>query len=116
MAIALEVDRRQAPQLDDPAERDSFLASLVDSVRAAVVDHHGILLSAVSVLSHGGMPKTSSGKLRRRACRDAFGDGSLDEIARWVADPELASPLLTARPARILERYERSDVALGTGT
>jgi acyl-CoA synthetase (AMP-forming)/AMP-acid ligase II len=116
VAIALEVDRRRAPQLDDPAERDGFLASLIDRVRAAVVDHHGIVLSAVSVLSHGAMPKTSSGKLRRRACRDAISDGSLDEIARWVADPELASPLIAGRAARSLERYERNDVALGTGT
>ena len=116
VAIALEVDRRQAPQLDDPAERDAFLASLIDRVRAAIVDHHGIVVSAVSVLSHGAMPKTSSGKLRRRACRDGFADGSLDEVARWVADPVLASPLMTGRPARSLERYERSDVALGTGT
>jgi acyl-CoA synthetase (AMP-forming)/AMP-acid ligase II len=116
VAIALEVDRRRAPQLDDPAERDGFLASLIDRVRAAVVDHHGIVLSAVSVLSHGAMPKTSSGKLRRRACRDAISDGSLDEIARWVADPELASPLIAGRAARSLKRYERNDVALGTGT
>jgi len=116
VAIALEVDRRQTPQLDDPAERDAFLASLIDRVRAAVVDHHGILLAAVSVLSHGAMPKTSSGKLRRRACRDAFSDGSLDEIARWVADPELASPLVAGRSARSIQRYERGDVALGTGT
>jgi acyl-CoA synthetase (AMP-forming)/AMP-acid ligase II len=116
VAIALEVDRRQAPQLDDPAERDAFLASLIDRVRAAVVDHHGIVLSAVSVLSHGAMPKTSSGKLRRRACRDAFCDGSLDEIARWVTDPELASPLVAGRAARSLKRYEPNDVVLGTGT
>jgi acyl-CoA synthetase (AMP-forming)/AMP-acid ligase II len=116
VAIALEVDRRRAPQLDDPAERDGFLASLIDRVRAAVVDHHGIVLSAVSVLSHGAMPKTSSGKLRRRACRDAISDGSLDEIARWVADPELASPVIAGRAARSLKRYERNDVALGTGT
>jgi acyl-CoA synthetase (AMP-forming)/AMP-acid ligase II len=116
VAIALEVDRRQVPQLDDPAERDGFLASLIDRVRVAVVEHHGIVLSAVSVLSHGAMPKTSSGKLRRRACRDAFRDGSLDEIARWVADPGLASPLIAGRTARSLERYERNDVVLGTGT
>ena len=97
VALAVEVDRRHAPQLDDAAECDAFLAELIQRVREAVVDHHGIVLSAVSVLRHGAMPKTSSGKLRRRACRDAFCDGSLDEVARWVADPEFA-------------------VALGTGT
>lgn len=116
VAIALEVDRRQVPQLDDPAERDGFLASLIDRVRVAVVENHGIVLSAVSVLSHGAMPKTSSGKLRRRACRDAFRDGSLDEIARWVTDPELASPPVAGRAARSLKRCERNDVVLGTGT
>jgi acyl-CoA synthetase (AMP-forming)/AMP-acid ligase II len=116
VVIALEVDRRQVPQLDDPAERDGFLASLIDRVRVAVVEHHGIVLSAVSVLSHGAMPKTSSGKLRRRACRDAFRDGSLDEIARWVTDPELASPPVAGRAARSLKRCERNDVVLGTGT
>jgi acyl-CoA synthetase (AMP-forming)/AMP-acid ligase II len=116
VAIALEVDRRKVPQLDDPTERDGFLASLIDRVRVAVVEHHGIVLSAVSVLSHGAMPKTSSGKLRRRACRDAFRDGSLDEIARWVTDPELASPPVAGRAARSLKRFERNDVVLGTGT
>jgi acyl-CoA synthetase (AMP-forming)/AMP-acid ligase II len=95
VVLALEVDRRRAPELDDPVARDAFLAALVERLRAAVVDHHGIVLSGVSVLRHGAMPKTSSGKLRRRACRDAFSDGSLDELARWVADPELAGALST---------------------
>ena len=116
VVLALEVDRRQAPQLDDPTESAAFLASLVDRVRAGIVDHHGIQLAAVSVLSHGAVPKTSSGKLRRRACRDAFCNGALDEIARWVADPDLASPLLTGRSAASLKLYETRDVALGTGT
>ena len=117
VVLAIEVDRRHAPQLDDPAERDACLAAIIDRVRAAVVDHHGILLSAVSVLAHGAMPKTSSGKVRRRACRDAFSDGSLDELARWVAEPELASALLSGRSgAMSLKLYARGDVALGTGT
>ena len=116
VVLAMEVDRRQAPQLDDPVERDAFLAMLVDHVRAAIADHHGILLSAVSVLSHGAMPKTSSGKLRRRACRDAFTAGSLDEVARWVANGGLATPLLVGRSAASVKLYARSDVALETGT
>ena len=116
VVLALEVDRRQAPQLEDPAERDACLAAIIERVHTAVVEHHGILLSAVSVLSHGAMPKTSSGKLRRRACRDAFRDGSLDEIARWVAEPETARALLARRAPSSLRLYARDDVALGTGT
>jgi len=116
VAIVFEIDRRQAPQLDDPAERDACLAAIIDLVRTAVVEHHGIVLAAVSVLGHGGTPKTSSGKLRRRACRDGFRDGSLEELARWVADPHLASALVSARSAARIRLYGKSDVAVGTGT
>jgi len=75
VAIALEIDDRKLP--DEPAERDAFLHDVIGRVKRAVVEQHGIVLSAVSVLPIGGLPKTSSGKLRRRACRAAFLDGSL---------------------------------------
>ena len=81
VALAMEVDPRQLP--DHPEEREAHLGEMIGRVRQAVVEQHGILLSAVSVLSIGAMPKTSSGKLRRRACRAAFIDGSLSELARW---------------------------------
>ena len=74
------------------------------------------MLSAVSLLSLGAMPKTSSGKLRRRACRDAFLDGSLDEIARWVADPELASPLGCGPCGEEPQAVRAERRRLGTGT
>jgi acyl-CoA synthetase (AMP-forming)/AMP-acid ligase II len=75
IAVALEVDDRKLP--NEPAERDALLHEVIGRVRQAVVEHHGIVLSAVSVLPIGALPKTSSGKLRRRACRAAFLDGSL---------------------------------------
>jgi acyl-CoA synthetase (AMP-forming)/AMP-acid ligase II len=75
VAVALEIDDRKLP--DQPAERDALLRELIGRVKQAVVEQHGIVLSAVSVLPIGGLPKTSSGKLRRRACRAAFLDGSL---------------------------------------
>jgi acyl-CoA synthetase (AMP-forming)/AMP-acid ligase II len=117
VAIALEMDPRLSPELDDDA-RDAHLAEIIRRVRTAIVDHHGIVVSAVSLLPVGAMPKTSSGKLRRRACRAAFDDGSLDEIARWVADPELAAVLLATRPDRRLRVFASptDGAALQTGT
>jgi hypothetical protein len=61
------------------------------------------------------MPKTSSGKLRRRACRSAFGDGSLDEVARWTAIPA-ADRISSIRPTPSLPRFKRAPVELVTGT
>ena len=75
VAVALEIDDRRLP--DEPAERDAFLHEVIGRVKQAVVEQHGIVLSAISVLPIGALPKTSSGKLRRRACRAAFLDGSL---------------------------------------
>jgi acyl-CoA synthetase (AMP-forming)/AMP-acid ligase II len=60
---------------------DGYQTALVDDVvraiRRAVVQAHGIEVHAIRLLGPGGMLKTSSGKLRRRACRDAFLTGAL---------------------------------------
>ena len=116
VALAMEVDPRCAPQPDDPAERDACLRTIIDLVRAAIVDHHGIVLSAVSVLPVGAMPKTSSGKLRRRACGAAFADGTLDELARWIPRPERSEGSAAGRAEAELSRFAREHVALRTGT
>jgi thioesterase domain-containing protein/acyl carrier protein len=39
---------------------------------------------AVVLLKRGSIPKTSSGKIQRQACRQAFLEGSLDSIATWT--------------------------------
>ena len=75
VVIAMELDPRRLP--DNDAHRDACLDEVIVRVREAIAEHHGIVLSAVSLLSVGDVPKTSSGKLRRRACRAAFLDGSL---------------------------------------
>ena len=51
--------------------------SLRRDVRRAVADTVGVTPSEVVVLEPGTVEKTTSGKLRRAAMRDAFVDGSL---------------------------------------
>ncbi|HEX4148826.1 MAG TPA: beta-ketoacyl synthase N-terminal-like domain-containing protein, partial [Pirellulales bacterium] len=41
--------------------------------------------AAIVLLKPGSIPKTSSGKIQRFACRDGYLAGELSEIARWVA-------------------------------
>jgi acyl-CoA synthetase (AMP-forming)/AMP-acid ligase II len=50
-------------------------AEIIRSVRAAVSTEHGLPLHDVAVVGPNAVPKTSSGKLRRGACRDAYLDG-----------------------------------------
>ena len=82
VGLAIELDPRQLP--GDQEDRERAFGGIVDAVRAAVATEHGVNLSLVAIVGVGGVPKTSSGKLRRRACRDALMDGSLGEVARWT--------------------------------
>jgi acyl-CoA synthetase (AMP-forming)/AMP-acid ligase II len=52
-------------------------AALVRAVRAAVSDGHGITVGEIAFVRPGSVPKTSSGKLRRAACRIRYLAGEL---------------------------------------
>ena len=50
---------------------------IADDVRAAVAVRHGVTVRDVLLVSAGTIPRTSSGKIGRRACRAAYLDGTL---------------------------------------
>ncbi|WP_431111394.1 amino acid adenylation domain-containing protein [Variovorax paradoxus] len=54
---------------------------LVDALGAAVSEVFGEPLSVVLLLNPGGLPKTTSGKLQRSACRAGWKDGTADAYA-----------------------------------
>jgi thioester reductase-like protein len=55
------------------------------AVRAAVTEEHGVDPYAIVLIKPGTIPKTSSGKIQRRACRDGFERGGLEVVAQWRA-------------------------------
>jgi acyl-CoA synthetase (AMP-forming)/AMP-acid ligase II len=55
----------------DPAE-------VIASIRKAVAESHDIRAHAIALLKPGGAPKTSSGKIQRRAAKASYLDGSLE--------------------------------------
>jgi len=97
IGLAIELDPRQLPV--DRESREHAFAEVVDAVRTSVATEHGVTPSLVAMVNVGGVPKTSSGKLRRSACRHALTDGSLDELARWTA-----GALVADRPSERLAR------------
>ena len=50
---------------------------IADAIRAAIAVRHGVTVRDVLLTSAGAIPRTSSGKIGRRACRSAYLDGSL---------------------------------------
>ncbi|TCV59961.1 non-ribosomal peptide synthetase [Pseudomonas fluorescens] len=57
--------------------------ALINAIRQAVAEACQQAPSVVVLLNPGALPKTSSGKLQRSACRIRLADGSLDSYAQF---------------------------------
>jgi amino acid adenylation domain-containing protein len=66
----------------DPRQRRPEVESLVASMRRAVAEQHELSVYDILLLKAGSLPKTSSGKLQRLACRDDYLAGRLTPLAR----------------------------------
>src|SRR5207237_1247934 len=56
------------------------VTSIVGDVREAITAHHALSAYAIALVPPGSVPKTSSGKVQRRACRATFLEGALDRL------------------------------------
>jgi acyl-CoA synthetase (AMP-forming)/AMP-acid ligase II/aryl carrier-like protein len=72
LIVVQELDFRQKP---DPEV-------VIGAIRQAVSEHHEVQIYGVVLLKPGSIPKTSSGKIQRRACCAAFLQGELQAIAQ----------------------------------
>ena len=61
-----------------------------DAIRAAIAVRHGVTVRDVLLTPAGAIPRTSSGKIGRRACRSAYLDGSLHSGTTANAFPDEA--------------------------
>jgi non-ribosomal peptide synthase protein (TIGR01720 family) len=88
-AFSVDVDddeRLVAVQEVDP--RIEVRGDVIDAVRRAVAGRHDIQPYAVVLIEPGTLPRTGSGKIQRRACREAFLNGSLAVVERSVLDQQ----------------------------
>jgi acyl transferase domain-containing protein/acyl-CoA synthetase (AMP-forming)/AMP-acid ligase II/NADPH:quinone reductase-like Zn-dependent oxidoreductase/acyl carrier protein/short-subunit dehydrogenase len=82
-------------------EHDAAIAA----IRAAISKEHEVSVKAIVLVRPGSVPRTSSGKIQRRACREAFLTNQLSGVlARWekpavhppvetpASDPATTSP------------------------
>jgi acyl-CoA synthetase (AMP-forming)/AMP-acid ligase II len=74
--------------------RSSNIKEVIASIRQAVVSQHGLDIYAVVLVKTGSIPKTSSGKIRRHACRTAFLKGNLEVVDDWSESPQNKSKFL----------------------
>jgi acyl-CoA synthetase (AMP-forming)/AMP-acid ligase II len=94
VAIVAEVDAR-AERAHDNASTIEAQQAIAD-IRRAIHDVHGIPLAGVVLVPAGSLPRTTSGKLQRFLCRNAFAAGDLDALCHWIA-PGMPSPVALRR-------------------
>ena len=76
LVVMQEIKRTELKRLD--------VEAVMNAIRGAVSEQHELQLYAIILINPATLPKTSSGKVQRRACRDAFVGGTIDkEITRW---------------------------------
>ncbi|MFP2932504.1 AMP-binding protein, partial [Pyxidicoccus sp. 3LG] len=73
LAIVLEVDARR---MADPSE-------VIGALRQRIAETHEVQPHLLVLIEPGALPKTSSGKVQRRACRQALRDGHLAVVHSW---------------------------------
>ena len=79
VVIVQEVERSYLRKLD--------VKAVVDSIRQAVSAHHDLKVYATVLIKTGSIPKTSSGKVQRYACRQGFLAGTLNVVEDWSEHP-----------------------------
>ncbi len=75
LVVTHEVNRTDLRNLNVP--------EVVGAIRKAVGEQNLANVYAVALLKTGSIPKTSSGKIQRRACQSKYLDGSLNIVAQW---------------------------------
>ncbi|MEE1942545.1 aminotransferase class I/II-fold pyridoxal phosphate-dependent enzyme [Streptomyces sp. TRM 70361] len=99
LVVVHEIEGRR---LDDRIPVGDLLARL----RTAITEEHEVTPHAVVLVRRSGVPRTTSGKIRRRACRQDFLDLALPVVAAGVLRETPEHPARTAGPAAGRSREE----------
>ncbi|VVP79828.1 Linear gramicidin synthase subunit B [Pseudomonas fluorescens] len=87
IGVAVEISRS--------VQKANDAQALIKTLRQVIADACRQAPAVVLLLNPGALPKTSSGKLQRSACRLRLNDGSLDCYARFPVIQESVRPATT---------------------
>jgi hypothetical protein len=103
LVIVQEVDQR----------RQFRAETVIESINDAVAREHELQAHAIVLVTPGTVPKTSSGKIQRYACREAFLRGALKVVAEQGGIEY--TPAKLEDELAIPDRHDRQAVELWLG-
>ena len=116
-AFTVDDDAEERLVIVQEVEGRSDLDAVIEAIRQAVAEEYEVQPYAVVLIKPKSIPKTSSGKIRRHACRAKYLESELDIVAKdqrshldevstcgngWVGDPQALEDYLQDRIARKL--------------
>ena len=75
LIVVSEVERKRRKDWSD----------VIETIRRSVALEHELSPDGIVLVRFGSIPKTSSGKIQRHACRDCFLNDGLQVVAQWFA-------------------------------
>lgn len=101
-AFSFEHDGEEMLGVVQEVERGALVdGALLDAIRCAIAEEHGIQPAAIVLAARGQVPVTSSGKLMRRAVKEAFEKNALKVIAAWPISRKMMSDGAADAPFRV---------------
>ncbi len=86
-AFSVEVDNAERLVIVQEVERTHLrklnVDEVIEAIRRNVAQHHELQIDAVVLIKTGTIPKTSSGKIQRHACKTGFIENSLTVVGEW---------------------------------
>jgi acyl-CoA synthetase (AMP-forming)/AMP-acid ligase II len=85
LVVVAEVERtsrihRQKANGGDTGTAEEAVRAITEAIRRAISENHDVRVHAIALVKPGRIPLTSSGKIRRRDCRAAFLNGTLENL------------------------------------
>jgi acyl-CoA synthetase (AMP-forming)/AMP-acid ligase II len=98
LIVVHEVERSYIKKLD--------VKEVVGRIRQSVSTQHDLQVYAAILIKTGTIPKTSSGKIQRHACKSAFLNNTLSVVEDWSENPQCRSEFVQLQNdvSAVLER------------
>ena len=120
-AFAVDVDGRErvvvTAELERGRREPAEIAEAFDAIRSRLALDHEVAVEGIVLVRPNSIPKTSSGKIQRHACKRQFLDGSLEVVEQHIGWLAAAAPpagsttprLARQRPVGEASRAHRPD-------
>ena len=99
-AFAVDVDDRERVVVVAEIERGKRdpheIAAAFEVIRSKLARDHEVAVEGIVLVRPNSVPKTSSGKIQRHACKRQFVDGTLEVVERFVSWERPVAPAVDA--------------------